>query len=54
MPTGKLPFDLLSDMITVMSQAADVPFDMDDPLFKFGLVQLITGHDRNLFSGVIG
>jgi beta-glucosidase len=35
-PTGKLPFDLPSDMVTVMSQAADVPFDMDEPLFKFG------------------
>ncbi|MDE3167020.1 MAG: glycoside hydrolase family 3 C-terminal domain-containing protein, partial [Acidobacteriota bacterium] len=35
-PTGKLPFDLPSDMPSVMSQAADVPFDMDDPLFKFG------------------
>ena len=36
MPAGKLPFDLPSDMVAVMSQAADVPFDMDDPLFKFG------------------
>ncbi|QOY84902.1 glycoside hydrolase family 3 protein [Paludibaculum fermentans] len=35
-PTGKLPFDMPSDMPSVMSQAADVPFDMDDPLFKFG------------------
>ena len=35
-PTGKLPFDLPSDMPSVMGQAADVPFDMDDPLFKFG------------------
>jgi beta-glucosidase len=35
-PTGKLPFDLPSDMPSVMSQAADLPFDMDDPLFKFG------------------
>jgi beta-glucosidase len=35
-PTGKLPFDLPSDMPSVMAQAADVPFDMDDPLFKFG------------------
>jgi beta-glucosidase len=33
---GKLPFDLPSDMPSVMAQAADVPFDMDDPLFKFG------------------
>ena len=35
-PTGKLPFDLPGDMPSVMAQAADVPFDMDDPLFKFG------------------
>jgi beta-glucosidase len=35
-PTGKLPFDLPGDMPSVMAQAADVPFDMEDPLFKFG------------------
>jgi beta-glucosidase len=35
-PGGKLPFDLPSDMPSVMAQAADVPFDMDDPLFRFG------------------
>lgn len=35
-PSGKLPFDLPSDMPSVMSQAADVPFDISDPLFKFG------------------
>ena len=35
-PTGKLPFDLPSDMPSVMAQAADAPFDMEDPLFKFG------------------
>jgi beta-glucosidase len=35
-PSGKLPFDLPSDMPSVMAQAADAPFDMDDPLFKFG------------------
>ncbi len=35
-PAGKLPFDLPSDMPSVMAQAADVPFDMEDPLFKFG------------------
>jgi beta-glucosidase len=35
-PSGKLPFDLPADMPSVMAQAADVPFDMDDPLFKFG------------------
>jgi beta-glucosidase len=35
-PSGKLPFDLPADMPSVMAQAADVPFDMDEPLFKFG------------------
>ena len=35
-PSGKLPFDLPSDMPSVMAQAADVPFDMDDPLFQHG------------------
>jgi len=34
--TGKLPFDVPSDMPSVMAQAADVPFDMADPMFKFG------------------
>lgn len=35
-PTGKLPFDLPADMPSVLSQAADVPFDYDDTLFRFG------------------
>jgi beta-glucosidase len=34
--TGKLPFDVPSDMPSVMAQAADVAFDMIDPMFKFG------------------
>ena len=34
--TGKLPFDVPSDMPSVMAQAADVPFDMVDPMFRFG------------------
>jgi beta-glucosidase len=34
--TGKLPFDVPSDMPSVMAQAADVAFDMVDPMFKFG------------------
>ncbi|MCX6538393.1 MAG: glycoside hydrolase family 3 C-terminal domain-containing protein [Acidobacteria bacterium] len=34
--TGKLPFDVPSDMPSVMAQAADVSFDMLDPMFKFG------------------
>jgi beta-glucosidase len=33
--TGKLPFDVPSDMPSVVAQAADVPFDMADPMFKF-------------------
>jgi beta-glucosidase len=35
-PVGKLPFDLPADMPSVVSQAADLPFDFDDVLFKFG------------------
>jgi beta-glucosidase len=35
-PSGKLPFDLPSDMPSVLAQAADLAFDMDDPLFKCG------------------
>jgi len=35
-PVGKLPFDLPADMPSVMAQAADVPFDFDDTLFRFG------------------
>ncbi len=34
--TGTLPFDIPSDMPSVMAQAADVPFDMVDPMFRFG------------------
>ncbi len=34
--TGKLPFDVPSDMPSVMAQAADVPFDMVDPMFRSG------------------
>ncbi len=33
---GKLPYDLPADMPSVMAQAADVPFDYGEPLFKFG------------------
>jgi beta-glucosidase len=33
---GKLPFDIPSDMPSVMANAADVPFDVADPMFKFG------------------
>ncbi len=35
-PTGKLPFDLPSDMPSVMAQAADAAHDFEDPLFRFG------------------
>ena len=34
--TGKLPFDVPSDMPSVMAQAADVPFDAVEPMFRFG------------------
>ena len=34
--TGKLPFDLPSDMPSVAAQAADAAHDLEDPLFRFG------------------
>jgi hypothetical protein len=36
MATGKLPFDLPSDMPSVTAQAADAAHDLEDPLFRFG------------------
>jgi beta-glucosidase len=35
-PTGKLPYDLPSDIPSVAAQAADAAHDLEDPLFKFG------------------
>ncbi|MBN2104039.1 glycoside hydrolase family 3 C-terminal domain-containing protein [bacterium] len=35
-PTGKLPFDMPSSMKAVYHQKEDVPFDSENPLFKFG------------------
>jgi len=35
-PVGKLPFELPSSMEAVRNQKEDVPFDSQDPLFKFG------------------
>jgi beta-glucosidase len=35
-PTGKLPFDLPSDMPSVAAQAPDGAHDLEDPLFRFG------------------
>jgi beta-glucosidase len=35
-PAGKLPFDLPSDMPSVMAKAADAAHDLEDPLFRFG------------------
>ena len=35
-PTGKLPFDLPSSMYAVRNQMEDVPFDTENPLFKYG------------------
>ena len=34
--TGKLPFDLPSDMPSVAAQNADAAHDFEDPLFRFG------------------
>ncbi len=35
-PEGKLPFDLPSDWESVLNQKEDVPFDLENPLFRFG------------------
>lgn len=35
-PRGKLPFDLPRDMASVEKQRSDVPFDLENPLFRFG------------------
>jgi beta-glucosidase len=35
-PRGKLPFDLPSSMQEVAAQRPDVPFDMPNPLYRFG------------------
>ncbi|KAJ5380660.1 uncharacterized protein N7496_003088 [Penicillium cataractarum] len=35
-PEGKLPFDLPSSMRAVANSRENVPFDTEDPLFKFG------------------
>ena len=42
-PTGKLPYDLPSDMPSVLAQAEDLPHDVADPLFKFGFGLTYTG-----------
>lgn len=34
--TGKLPFDVPSSMAAVEASRPDVPFDTEDPLFRFG------------------
>jgi beta-glucosidase len=35
-PTGKLPYNLPTDMPSVLAQAEDLAHDIADPLFKFG------------------
>ncbi len=35
-PSGKLPYDLPSDMPSVAAQAPDAAHDLEDPLFRFG------------------
>jgi beta-glucosidase len=35
-PQGKLPFNLPSSMNEVLTQRSDVPFDMPNPLYRFG------------------
>jgi beta-glucosidase len=35
-PQGRLPFDLPRSMAAVLAGASDVPFDTEDPVFRFG------------------
>jgi beta-glucosidase len=35
-PQGKLPFDMPSSWESVLKQKPDVPFDSENPLFRFG------------------
>jgi len=35
-PDGKLPFDMPSTWESVLNQHEDVPFDLENPLFRFG------------------
>jgi len=35
-PTGKLPFELPSSMEEVLKQKEDMPYDTQNPLYKFG------------------
>jgi beta-glucosidase len=35
-PSGKLPFDLPSTMDAVRRQQEDLPFDTENPLYRFG------------------
>ncbi len=35
-PTGKLPFEMPSSMAAVEKQKEDVPYDSENPLFRFG------------------
>jgi beta-glucosidase len=34
--TGRLPFDIPRSMAAVEASRPDVPFDTEDPLFRFG------------------
>ncbi|MGH2547941.1 MAG: glycoside hydrolase family 3 C-terminal domain-containing protein, partial [Thermomicrobiales bacterium] len=35
-PAGKLPFEMPSSMAAVVAQKPDVPFDSENPLYRFG------------------
>ena len=35
-PEGRLPFELPSSMDAVRNQLADVPYDSENPLYRFG------------------
>lgn len=35
-PEGALPFDLPRSMAAVVASRSDMPYDTEDPLFRFG------------------
>lgn len=48
-PSGKLPFEMPSSMNAVRSQKEDVPFDSQNPLYKFGFG--LTYNEDVIYSG---
>jgi beta-glucosidase len=35
-PQGKLPFEIPSSVEAVLKQKEDIPYDSENPLYKFG------------------